>query len=85
MYRFEDVSAGFHTFPHASLIGYKMKAMIQYRSHRSYVSCCKIHPYLVNHQPFVDGNGRMCRLILNAMLLKLGSCLICLGKENPAA
>ena len=33
----------------------------------------------VNIHPFIDGNGRMCRLILDSLLLKLGSFLVCIG------
>ncbi|KAI9045434.1 uncharacterized protein KD926_008861 [Aspergillus affinis] len=33
----------------------------------------------VNIHPFIDGNGRMCHLILNSMLLKLGSFLVGIG------
>lgn len=36
----------------------------------------------VNVHPFIDGNGRMCRLILNSMLLKLGSFLVCIGGKE---
>jgi len=36
----------------------------------------------VNIHPFIDGNGRMCRLILNSMLLKFGSFIVCLGEQE---
>ncbi|OXV06862.1 hypothetical protein Egran_05370, partial [Elaphomyces granulatus] len=36
----------------------------------------------VNIHPFLDGNGRACRLILNAMLLKYGGNLVCLGEQG---
>lgn len=36
----------------------------------------------VNIHPFIDGNGRMCRLILNSILLKLGSFLVCIGDNE---
>lgn len=36
----------------------------------------------VNIHPFLDGNGRTCRLILNAMLLKYGGNLVCLGEQG---
>jgi Fic family protein len=36
----------------------------------------------VNIHPFIDGNGRMCRLILNSILLKLGSFLVCIGEKE---
>lgn len=31
--------------------------------------------------PFLDGNGRMCRLILNAILLKYAGDFVCLGES----
>ncbi|PLB48789.1 Fic-domain-containing protein [Aspergillus steynii IBT 23096] len=34
--------------------------------------------------PFVDGNGRMCRLILNAILLKYAGIVLCLGENDES-
>ncbi|OJJ50083.1 hypothetical protein ASPZODRAFT_89908 [Penicilliopsis zonata CBS 506.65] len=34
--------------------------------------------------PFQDGNGRMCRLILNAILLKYAGVAICLGEHDES-
>ncbi|KAJ5138744.1 uncharacterized protein N7515_003592 [Penicillium bovifimosum] len=36
----------------------------------------------VNIHPFIDGNGRMCRLIINSILLKLGGLLVCIGEKE---
>ncbi|KAJ5899432.1 hypothetical protein N7495_004176 [Penicillium taxi] len=36
----------------------------------------------VNIHPFVDGNGRMCRLILSSLLFKLGMFLVTIGEKN---
>lgn len=36
----------------------------------------------VNIHPFGDGNGRMCRLILNALLLKYSGGIVCIGKDG---
>ncbi|CZT05859.1 uncharacterized protein RCO7_03974 [Rhynchosporium graminicola] len=38
----------------------------------------------VNIHPFVDGNGRMCRLILNAILLKYAGVCVPLGEKDDA-
>ena len=34
--------------------------------------------------PFLDGNGRMCRLILNAILLKYAGVVVCLGENDES-
>ena len=36
----------------------------------------------VNIHPFVDGNGRMCRLILNVLLLKYAGIVVDLGEKD---
>ncbi|CAI7635642.1 unnamed protein product [Penicillium crustosum] len=36
----------------------------------------------VNIHPFIDGNGRMCRLILNSILLKFGAFIACIGVDE---
>ncbi|RGP65936.1 hypothetical protein FLONG3_9068 [Fusarium longipes] len=36
----------------------------------------------VNIHPFADGNGRMCRLILNALLLKYSGGIVCIGQDG---
>ncbi|KAF9772701.1 hypothetical protein IL306_009575 [Fusarium sp. DS 682] len=35
----------------------------------------------VNIHPFLDGNSRTSRLILNTILLKYGGCFVCVGKD----
>ncbi|KAM0222809.1 hypothetical protein ACHAQD_004004 [Fusarium lateritium] len=35
----------------------------------------------VNIHPFGDGNGRMCRLILNALLLRFDLGVVCIGQD----
>ncbi|KAJ5382586.1 hypothetical protein N7517_000497 [Penicillium concentricum] len=93
MYRKEEVSAGFHQFPHHSVVPSKMKAMIcELESDlKQALSKSTIDPVaiaskythiFVNIHPFLDGNGRMCRMILNAMLLKLGGFLVCIGTNH---
>ncbi len=38
----------------------------------------------VNIHPFMDGNGRMCRLILNTILLKYAGMMIPIGENGDA-
>jgi Fic family protein len=93
VYRTDEVSAGFHSFPHHSLVPHKMKAMI--RELKSDLNealkmgtidpiaiASKYTHIFVNVHPFIDGNGRMCRLILNSLLLKLGSFIVCIGGKD---
>lgn len=93
VYRTDEVSAGLHAFPHHSLVPYKMKAMVhELQSDLKEViakgtvdpiaMASKYTHIFVNIHPFIDGNGRMCRLILNSMLLKLGSFLVCIGEKK---
>lgn len=93
VYRTDEVSAGFHSFPHHGLVPYKMKDMIRELESDLKKALKKgtIDPIaiaskythiFVNVHPFIDGNGRMCRLILNSMLLKLGSFLVCIGGKE---
>ncbi|KAJ5280631.1 hypothetical protein N7478_006003 [Penicillium angulare] len=89
-FRSVDVSAGFHTFPPPKLIPSKMKDMIHQLDSDLKQACqsgdigpvmlsAKYTHIFVNIHPFLDGNGRLCRLILNTMLLKYGSFIISLG------
>ncbi|KAJ5554916.1 hypothetical protein N7461_003386 [Penicillium sp. DV-2018c] len=93
VYRTDKVSTGLHPFPHHSLVPYKMKAMVrEFQSGmREVIAKGTIDPIaiaskythiFVNIHPFIDGNGRMCRLILNSILLKLGSFLVCIGEKE---
>ncbi|KAJ5736050.1 uncharacterized protein N7483_001175 [Penicillium malachiteum] len=94
VYRSVDVSAGFNTFTAPTALPIKMKEMIrQLDSDMSEaIKSGSIDPIslaakythiFVNIHPFLDGNGRMCRLILNSMLLKFGSFIVCLGELGP--
>lgn len=93
VYRSDEVSAGLHAFPHHSLVPHKMKSMIlELESDlREAAKIANIDPIalatkythkFVNIHPFIDGNGRTCRLILNAMLLKYGSFLVPIGEQG---
>ncbi|KAJ5502055.1 hypothetical protein N7463_004929 [Penicillium fimorum] len=93
IYRMDEVSAGLHPFPHYSLVPYKMKAMVRELQSdlKEVIAKGTVDPIaiaskythiFVNIHPFIDGNGRMCRLILNSILLKLGSFLVCIGEKE---
>lgn len=93
VYRTDEVSAGLHQFPHHSLVPYKMKAMVRElksdlkaaakKGTIDHIALASKYTHIfVNIHPFIDGNGRMCRLILNSILLKLGSFLVCIGEKE---
>lgn len=93
VYRSDEVSAGLHAFPHHSLVPHKMKSMIRELESdlKEAAKTGDIDPIalaskythiFVNIHPFIDGNGRTCRLILNSMLLKYGSFLVSLGGQG---
>lgn len=94
VYRSVDVSAGLHTFTYPVRVPSKMQQMI-YELQSDLQQAAKsgvLDPIMlaakythifVNIHPFLDGNGRMCRLILNSMLLKFGSFIVCLGEYGP--
>ena len=78
--RRDDVHAGLHQFISPELFRGRMKAMISDINSdlQEATKSGKIDPVafsakychdFVNIHPFLDGNGRTCRLILNAMLL----------------
>ncbi|CAG8372975.1 unnamed protein product [Penicillium salamii] len=92
VYRTEAVSAGLHEFPHYKVVPYKMKSMIrELQSDLNQAArngqidpiaiAAKYTHMFVNIHPFIDGNGRMCRLILNSVLLKLGSFIVSIGEK----
>lgn len=93
VYRSHEVSAGLHAFPHPSLVPYKMKSMfhelkcdLKEATTNGTVDpvalASKYTHIFVNIHPFIDGNGRMCRLILNSMLLKFGAFIACIGVDE---
>lgn len=91
VYRSVDVCAGFNTFTSPINVPSKMKDMV-HQLHDDIgqamnsgfldpiALAAKYTHIFVNIHPFLDGNGRMCRLILNSMLLKFGSFIVCLGE-----
>ncbi|KAJ5257577.1 hypothetical protein N7524_009133 [Penicillium chrysogenum] len=93
VYRPHEVSAGLHAFPHPSLVPYKMKSMfhelkcdLKEATTNGTIDpialASKYTHIFVNIHPFIDGKGRMCRLILNSMLLKFGAFLACIGVDE---
>ncbi|KAJ5156344.1 hypothetical protein N7492_009147 [Penicillium capsulatum] len=93
VYRTDNVRAGFHSFPSPRSVPGRMKAMIrelksdlekatQKGTFDPIAIASKYTHIFVNIHPFIDGNGRMCRLILNAMLLKLGNFLVTIGANG---
>lgn len=93
VYRSHEVSVGLHAFPHPSLVPSKMQSMFceLKRDLKEVTRNGTIDPIalaskyahiFVNIHPFIDGNGRMCRLILNSILLKFGAFIACIGVDE---
>ncbi|KAI1330650.1 fido domain-containing protein [Xylariaceae sp. FL0255] len=61
-----------------------INAAIREGSIDPYVFAAKYCYKFVNIHPFPDGNGRTCRLILNALLLKYAGVMISLGEEDSS-
>jgi fido (protein-threonine AMPylation protein) len=91
VYRQDQVCAGLHSFIPPEMVRLKMRAMIREMNSDLDLAlkCGKIDPVafsakfchiFVNIHPFLDGNGRTCRLILNAILLKYGGNLVSIGE-----
>jgi fido (protein-threonine AMPylation protein) len=91
-YRTWAVSAGLTPFMHERKVPSAMKDMI--RSYESDIQAAadkgeidpialatKFCTIFVNIHPFGDGNGRVCRLILNAILFKYSGCLVSIGMD----
>lgn len=93
VYRQCDVCAGLNQFTDPLLVPGAMRAMIRSLNEdlRDALGSGEIDPValaakyshtFVNIHPFVDGNGRVCRLILNAILLKYSGVLVCIGEQG---
>jgi fido (protein-threonine AMPylation protein) len=93
VYRQVPVCAGLTSFPDADQVPGLMRRMIRSLNEDLEVAvragttdpvelAAKYCHQFVNIHPFLDGNGRTCRLILNALLLKYGSFLSCIGQED---
>ena len=96
-YRTESVVADLSTFSPHACVPFEMASLIQdfnadiAKANRSKISDAVLDPFmlaskychkLVNIHPFLDGNGRMCRLLLNAILLKYAGIVIALGETE---
>ena len=78
-YRTTPASAGWHQFPPATCIDRSMKDLVQAYNERAadtaedpFVLAAWLSYEFVSIHPFEDGNGRMCRLLLNMALLTHG-------------
>lgn len=93
VYRTWNVRCGSHVFMDESRVPFAMRDMIE--SLESDIKAAtekgQIDPVLlaskychefVNIHPFGDGNGRMCRLILNSLLLKYSGGIVCIGQDD---
>ncbi|KAJ4251941.1 hypothetical protein NW762_011241 [Fusarium torreyae] len=93
VYRQHAVRAGLHPFMHEHLVPLAMHQMIsdyvadvlaakEKRRIDPVALAAKYCHIFVNIHPFADGNGRICRLILNAILFKYGRSLVAFGEEE---
>jgi Fic family protein len=93
LYRTVNVVAGLHGFMPPAQVPMAMRMMV--REFNNDITKAEndgvIDPFslaakychkFVNIHPFVDGNGRTCRLILNAVLLKYAGIVISLGDQD---
>lgn len=93
VYRQWPVRTGFHQYMHHRMVPAAMKKMISSFEDdiKNAVDDGEIDPValsakychmFVNIHPFLDGNGRTCRLILNSILLKYGGSLVSIGERD---
>lgn len=93
VYRSTPVVAGLSAFPPSAHVAGLMCAMVSELnadiaeavtggSLDPVMLSAKYCHKLVNIHPFADGNGRICRLILNAILLKHCGIMVCLGENE---
>ncbi|RGP81790.1 hypothetical protein FLONG3_94 [Fusarium longipes] len=92
-YRKCPVRSGFHQFMHEKKVPSAMRQMIgDYKADVTkaienggidpMALAAKYCHIFVNIHPFASGNGRMSRLILNAILFKFTCCIVALGQDD---
>jgi Fic family protein len=93
MYRQKDAFAGTTRFTKPSDIRGAMASLIKSlnddiaeaektQSLDPFMMAAKYCDRFVNVHPFADGNGRVCRLILNSILLKYGGIVLPIGEHD---
>ncbi|KAM0425089.1 hypothetical protein ACHAPT_009649 [Fusarium lateritium] len=93
VYRQWPVRTGFHSYMAHRMVPAAMRNMISSFEDdiKAAVEAGEIDPValsakychkFVNIHPFLDGNGRICRLILNSILLKYGGSLVSIGEQD---
>ncbi|KAJ3464293.1 hypothetical protein MRS44_009079 [Fusarium solani] len=93
VYRKWPVCTGFHQYMAHNTVSTAMKKMISSLEDdvKAAIDAGGIDPVVlaakychvfVNIHSFLDGNGRTCRLILNAILLKYGGTIVCIGEHD---
>ncbi|KAF5013009.1 hypothetical protein FDECE_956 [Fusarium decemcellulare] len=95
VYRTCLVRCGPHVFMHEDKVPFAMRDMIEELDSdiKAITESGEVDPVelaskychkFVNIHPFRDGNGRLCRLILNTLLLKYGGgcSIVCIGQDH---
>ena len=92
-YRTHDVMAGATKFVNWQQVPSRMQVLlkdfnddVQGREHSGeldpfYLAADVCQDFVTIH-PFADGNGRMCRLLLNAYLVKYVGIMVCIGEHD---
>ena len=90
-YRTENVtiSGAKHIPPNHMIVSELMQKLFaeyekEWNDHHPVIKACLLHGEFVKIHPFIDGNGRTARLILNFELMKYGYTPIVITKERRA-
>lgn len=84
------ISGSRHTPPHPYMLGKLMEDFIREYNHKEIekehpvLIAAYLHDELVKIHPFIDGNGRTSRLLMNLYLLRHGYTLVSLKSDNEA-